>query len=323
MKAYLGIDGGGSHTHAILVSPRGRVLGRGEAGPSNYHGVGLKVAGANLRKAAERAWADAGQPFQAAAAAFLGCAGVKAERDAARVTAEAEGVGLAPAGQVTVVNDLHNALAGGLAGQPGIALIAGTGTNCLGRDATGATCMCGGWGWLLDDEGGGFGLAVAALRAAVRGADGRIPPTRLLPAGLAFFGLTHPDELLARLYVDAWTPDEVAAFAPVVMRLAEEGDAAAIGVLRNGAAALAGLVAGAAKPLSFPAGPSVVVLGGCARSGSPYQPMIEAAIRRLCPEARLGAPALSPVHGAAVNCLRAAGCDPRPLLDLLAAHIPC
>lgn len=307
MQLYLGIDGGGTRTRAILVDSSGRIFGEGEAGPSNYNNVGLDAAGRALRAAAESAWARAGQPFAPAASAFLGLAGIKASVDIARLTSLAESVALAPAGQIIVANDLHNALAGGLAGRPGIALIAGTGTNCLGRDASGATFMCGGWGWLLDDVGGGIGLALAGLRAATRAADGRAPATGLLPAALAFFGLTEANELLERLYVRSCPPDELASFSTVVIREAAAGDATALAVLQVGASALAELVAGATRQLDFPAGPEVVLLGGCARSGAPYQPLIEAAIRSALPAARLVEPNGTPLHGAARNALRAAG----------------
>lgn len=308
MKLFLGIDGGGTRTRAILVDAEGRVVGEGEAGPSNYNNVGLDAAARALRAAAVSAWSRAGQPFApAASSAFLGLAGVKAAVDIARLTSLAENIGLAPAGQVTVANDLHNALAGGLAGRPGIALIAGTGTNCLGRDASGTSFMCGGWGWLLDDVGGGIGLALAGLRAATRAADGRAPDTGLLPAALAFFGLTEANELLERLYVRACPPDELAAFSAVVTREAAGGDATALAILHDGALALAELVAGAARRLDFPQGPEIVLLGGCARSGAPYQPLIEAAIRAALPAARIVEPVGTPLHGAARNALRAAG----------------
>ncbi len=307
MDYYLGIDGGGTRTRAVLVDARGRVLGEGEAGPSNYHNVGAQAASRALRAAAEAAWAGAGRPFAPASAAFLGCAGIKATVDIVRLTALAETAGLAPAGLITVANDLHNALAGGLAGQPGIALIAGTGTNCLGRDASGATFMCGGWGWVIDDEGGAVGLALAALRIAARSSDGRAPATALLPATLAYFGLSEANELLARLYAPPIPLEQLAPFAEVVTRLAAEGDAAAATVLDRGAAALAALVAGATAKLAFPEGPAVVLLGGCGRSDVAYRRRIEAAIRAAVPRAVITEPVYAPHHGAALNVLRLAG----------------
>lgn len=316
MKVFLGVDGGGTTTRAVLVNSKGQVLGRGESGPSNYHNVGLPAAISNIVEATERAQQASGLQTLTIQAAFLGCAGVKASVDIARMTSAAETTGLAPAGEITVANDLHNALAGGLSGNPGIALIAGTGTNCLGQDAAGKTFMCGGWGWLLDDEGGGFGLSMAAMKASAQSADGRAGKTSLLPSVLAFLGLSEPNELLARLYVDKWTPDELAGFAPVVIRCANDGDATANRILKEGAVALARLVAGAARPLNFPNGPDVVLLGGCARSGIPYQPLVEAAILKACPGARLVEPEHSPVHGAALNALRAGGIHPLPKLKL-------
>ena len=315
MKIFLGIDGGGTRTRAVLVDAAGHLRGEGESGPANYHNIGMKKAVANLLDATDLAMKDA-RLKRGPEAAFLGCAGIKSGLDIARLTSAAETAGIGPAGEIVVANDLHNALAGGLSGRSGIALIAGTGTNCLGRDASGQTFMCGGWGWLLDDRGGGFGLALAAFQAAARAADGRAPKTRLLASVLAFLGLSEPNEMLARLYVEKWTPDELAGFAPVVVRCAGEGDKTAEQILKCGADSLAELVAGTAKQLDFPGGPDVVLLGGCARSGAPYQPMVEAAILRRCKGARLITPEHSPSHGAALNALRAGGIAPLPKLKL-------
>lgn len=310
MAYYLGIDGGGTHTRAILLAETGRVLGVGKAGSSNFNNVGESRAAANLLAAAKAAWAAAGKPFAPADAAFLGLAGVKSGSDIARMTAAAEGVGLAVAGSVTVANDLHNALTGGLAGAPGVALIGGTGCNCLGQDASGNTLMCGGWGWLMGDRGGGFGLGAEGLRAAVRYADERIPATRLLGAALAFFGVSEPDELLARLYNSEWSPSAIGAFAPVVIRLATEGDPAAVAILEEGAADMADIVASTVRRLKFPDGADIVLLGGCISSGDLYQTLVEAAICRACPGARLRPAVYDPLIGSALNVLRSAGITP-------------
>lgn len=320
VKVFLGVDGGGTGTRSVLVESSGLILGQGQAGPSNYHNVGLARAMENIQLATERAWADAGLEPQLAEAAFLGCAGIKSREDIGSLASAAGSAGIARSGGITVANDLHNALAGGLNGSPGIALIAGTGTNCLGRDATGASFMCGGWGWLLDDEGGGFGLAISAMRAATRAADGRAPATCLLPEVLDHFGLSEPNELLARLYVREWKPEDIAAFAPRVIRAAENGDTCAGELLRRGAAALAELVAGAAAALHFPDGPDVVLLGGCARSGPPYQALVESAIGRACPRARIVPPQYSTTYGAALNALHAGGIPAAALLMKPGAH---
>ncbi len=312
MDVYLGIDGGGTRTRAVLVHHSGKVLGFGEAPSSNFNNVGAEEAGKNLRDAAEAAFRAIGTAFRPATGAFLGLAGVKSAEDTARMTAVAESSRLAPAGTITVKNDLYNALAGGLDGEPGIALIAGTGSNCLGRDASGKDFMCGGWGWFLDDGGSGLGLAADALRMAVRMADGRETPTRLLAAVLSFHGVSEPNALLARLYNHEWSPAKIAGFAPVVARLASEGDKAALGVLHRGAKILAELVATTAARLEFSDDLRVVLLGGCVRSGPPYQTLVEEAVRKACPQAQLQDPVRDTTYGAALNALSFAGKNTRP-----------
>lgn len=303
MNLYLGIDGGGTRTRAVLVPDSGKVLGVGEAASSNFNNVGEQEAGANLHAATEAAFRAAGMVFRPVVGAFLGLAGVKSSEDIARMTSVAEACNLAPAGSIMVKNDLYNALAGGLDGEPGIALIAGTGSNCLGKDASGKDFMCGGWGWLMDDNGSGWGLSADALRVAVRMADGREIPTRLLPTVLSFYGVSEANALLARLYNNDWSPAEIAGFAPVVIRLASEGDEAAKAILHRGAGALSELIATTAAQLDFPDGPRVVLLGGCARSGPPYQTLVEEAVQAACPRARLQVPVRDTTYGAALNAL--------------------
>jgi N-acetylglucosamine kinase-like BadF-type ATPase len=121
--------------------------------------------------------------------------------------------------------------------------------------------------------------------------------------------------LLARFYVRNWTPAAVAEFAQVVTRHAAEGDAVANAVLAGGARALREMVAGAIRGLDFPSGPEVVLLGGCVRSGPPYQDLVEKEIRAALPNIKLIEPEGSPLAGAALNVLRAGGVTPVPPID--------
>ena len=53
------------------------------------------------------------------------------------------------------------------------------GSICYGQSTDGREARSGGWGSLMDDEGGGFALGRDALAAVVRAEDGRIAPTVL------------------------------------------------------------------------------------------------------------------------------------------------
>lgn len=110
MELYLGIDGGGTRPRAVLVAGSGKGLGVGEAASSNFNNVGEQEAGNNLRGAAEAVFHAAGTSFRPADRAFLGLAGVKSSEDIARMASVAEAREQAPAGAITVKNDLSNAL---------------------------------------------------------------------------------------------------------------------------------------------------------------------------------------------------------------------
>lgn len=56
-RYYLGIDGGGSHTRALVLDDTGSVVYRGEGGPSNVLVVGEERARASLEEALAT-WTD-------------------------------------------------------------------------------------------------------------------------------------------------------------------------------------------------------------------------------------------------------------------------
>src|SRR5207302_776208 len=82
----------------------------------------------------------------------------------------------------------------------GVAVVAGTGSMAFARAADGRTARAGGWGPLLGDEGSGYAIALAGLRAAARSADGRAQVTPLTDRLLAAYGLTRPQELIGAVY---------------------------------------------------------------------------------------------------------------------------
>jgi N-acetylglucosamine kinase-like BadF-type ATPase len=157
---------------------------------------------------------------------------------------------------IGVDHDIRIALAGGLAGRPGIALIAGTGSSCYGRNATGDTWQAGGWGSILDDGGGGYWLGVRAIGAAIRASDGRGPATALHSVVLHQLGVANLREIVSLLHQGTLARHEVARLSEGVMQCSENGDMAAREILERGAHELALMVravsqrCGAAGPAS-------------------------------------------------------------------------
>jgi N-acetylglucosamine kinase-like BadF-type ATPase len=277
---YLGVDGGGTKTHAVVVDARGVERGAALSGPANAHRVGVEYAVAQIVAAAEEAARLAGvrPPFTAA---WLGLAGLDAPADFAAL---APGL-VSLAGIVHLVNDAELLLSA-LPDQVGIALIAGTGSIAVGRNAAGAATRVGGWGHTLGDEGSGYAIGRSGLVAAARAADGRGEPTSLLDRILAHWGLSAAHELMERTYAGANIGDIslVAQVAPLVLQAARAGDRVAQLIVRRGAVELARAAVVAGDQLGFDAAPLPVALGGSLLLRDPgYRDAVLRAIRRSRP----------------------------------------
>ncbi len=155
----------------------------------------------------------------------------------------------------------------------GVAVVAGTGATAWAvRADDGRQRIFGGWGALLGDEGSGYALGLAGLRAAVRACEGRAEaPTELYPAVRQHFGLaeaTFRDELIHLTYHKPLTRAEIAALASVVTQLAAQGDPLAAQLTAQVAADLAALALHAARSLFQPDEHfDAVVAGGLTDAG--------------------------------------------------------
>jgi N-acetylglucosamine kinase-like BadF-type ATPase len=265
----LGIDAGGTKTLAILADRAGQMLARGEAGPANYQSAGREAALAALSLAVERALAAAGAQREQVQAICLGAAG--ADRPEDRGIFEDWAAQACPNARSRITNDALIVLYAGTPAGWGLALISGTGSIAYGRHPGGQLARAGGWGYLLGDEGSGYAIGLAALRAAARAADGRGPHTALLADLLAYWQLDGPTRLVRKVYGElagAGARAEIARLARIVEQAAAQGDAVSAAILREAGQELA-LAAGAVvdrlaaiEPGSLPPGPLPCALTG-------------------------------------------------------------
>jgi N-acetylmuramic acid 6-phosphate etherase len=273
---YLGIDGGGSHSVALLARsgasgfplPAETILARGEAGPSNIQSIGIARALQALDESVARAFAVAGLGRARVAAACLGLAGAGRPEDRQAIVDWARRVNLADA--VEVRTDAEILLAAGTPEKWGLAVVAGTGSIVYGRAADGRAARAGGWGYLLDDEGSGYALVIAAFQAILRSADGRGPDTRLAPRLLDHLQLKSFDGLIPMIYQGRLDRASLARLAPLVVEVAEAGDCVASAIVEGAASELAELAAAVAAKLCFSATPVPLALAGGVLLGSAY-----------------------------------------------------
>jgi len=194
------------------------------------------------------------------AAICLGIAGVDRPEDSAVVRGIMKRIGYKA--RVLVVNDALVALEAGAPAQPGIVVIAGTGSIAYGRNARDEAARAGGWGFVLGDEGSGYWIGRAALRAVLRQADRRGPLTQLTPLLLDYFHVAHAQDLIHQVYHPALRPAAIAAVAQCVQQAFTAGDAVAIGILRGAADQLEASAMSVARRLDLVGSEFPFVLAG-------------------------------------------------------------
>ncbi len=252
----IGIDGGASHTAAVLADARtGATLGRGEAGPSNIQAVGVESALRELDAAVAEAFRAADLPRARVGAAALGLAGVDRNEGLDVVRGWSDRVQFAE--RLSVANDATLLFAAGTPDGWGLAIIAGTGSIAFTLDARGRDARAGGWGYLLGDEGSAFRVGLLGLRAACRAADAIGEPTALLSVLLKELGSPDARDFIPAVYRGKWDKAAIAGLAPVVLNAAAAGDRVATTIFEQEARELARTAAGA------------VAAGGLPRDGVP------------------------------------------------------
>ncbi len=232
-RFYLGLDGGGTKTAALILDADGQEHGRGYGGPGNVASNDDSTLSHSLRTAVEEACRQAGPAADETgfAAVCAGVAGYSVEarrrdfaallRKVVRVDGEPDGASNA----YRVEPDYLVAYWGATGGEPGIVVIAGTGAVVFGRNAEGDTHREDGLGYLLGDRGSGFNLGLRVLRYTLEQMqEGR--SDALTQAVLDLTGAKSQQEIVHWLY-SGFSPPRVAALAPVVGTLAEAGDRAA------------------------------------------------------------------------------------------------
>jgi N-acetylmuramic acid 6-phosphate etherase len=269
---YLGIDGGGTHTIALLADAAGAILGRGEAGSSNLHAIGVAPAFKALEMAVAAAFTAAKVPVQSVAVACLGLAG--ADRPWERSLLQEWSGRVRLCEHLELTSDGALLLAAGTAGNWGLAIVSGTGSIAVGRAPDGRTARAGGWGYLLGDEGSGYRIALAALQTITQAADGRGSATALTQSFLRHLQLDAPQALIATIYRSDWDRSRLASLASLVFDAADEGDAAARQIVSDAAAQLAQTAAAVVRQLDWKEAVPLALAGGCLLASASYREQV-------------------------------------------------
>jgi N-acetylglucosamine kinase-like BadF-type ATPase len=242
MSFYLAVDVGGTKTDYLLADDH-RELARIRTGSIKRLRVDAPTAAHNLDQALTQLTALTGVSMSSISRTCIGTAGesVPLVTDWLRESFRAR-----VSGPLILLGDVEIALDAAFPGQPGIIVIAGTGSNVAGRSHTGSITTAGGWGPALADQGSGHRIGSEALRATFRaidesgGRESALTATTLLPAILNFWRLPTLDHLIE--HANSTPAPDVSSLTSLVLDCAQRGDLVAQHVLRREGEELAALV---------------------------------------------------------------------------------
>ncbi len=198
----------------------------------------------------------------------------------------------APAFPLVITHDGAIAFEAAFEGESGLMLIAGTGSILFARTRTGQDLRCGGWGYVLGDEGGGHQIGLHGLRAVAHAYDGG-PPTQLRPLLKEHHGFSTRTQLIHGVYQDGWPLQQM---APLVIKAAEEGDTVARDILTSQTQALAAQARWLTQKHAD-INPRIAVLGGLTQSPT-YKAALSKALSTALPGWSIQPPLHPPVRGA-------------------------
>jgi N-acetylglucosamine kinase-like BadF-type ATPase len=304
-RYLLGIDGGGSKTHAILVTLDGTVITESFGGPSNLQKLGVDKAADALFDTISECCKNANCTPEEVQSVVVGAAGAGRAADKTALADRLVAIGNRkkfPLKTITIESDARIALEAAFAGGPGIVLIAGTGSIAIYRTEEGQIMRAGGWGDILGDEGSGFAIARDALNAVMRQHDGRSEKTVLTKKALEHFSVEQVDQLISKIYNNN---ADIPAFAPAVFEACNERDRVAYGVLVKNSNELVELVRVLVMQVRPKKKLPVSMMGGLFESENVYSKMVKEKIVHALPHVVIQNPKFSAAFGAAILGLSA------------------
>ena len=298
-NVFLGFDGGGTKTEAVLLDAAGTELARALSGPSNPLRVGFDAAFESLTFASRETLRIAGAAPENVRAVCAGLAG--AGRPAVIKLVEPFLQKMFPQALVHVTADFTVALEAAAGDGPGVVLIAGTGSIAYGRNDLGQQARAGGrgvnfapHGEFVVDEGSGLDIGLRAMRAVI---NPFLFWRRWTPLARK---MKEASGLDVGLLKGAEVCVELAALVPLVVEAARENDARARGILEGAADALAGLAVDVLRQLDLlGAEVGVAASGGVFKESPEVFARVQAQILKAAPKVRVELLAVSPAEGAA------------------------
>lgn len=310
MAYFIGGDLGGTKTHMIIVDETGQVRGFGESGSGNHQTVGYEGMYRSMRESLDQALRMAGVTVEMVAGSGFGIGGYDWPSEDEKMTATIRRLGIET--PIKFVNDAVPGLVAGATDGWGVALVSGTGCNCYGIDKTHTReGRVTGYGTLMGEGAGGTELMYRCMQLIAHAWSRRGPMTALCDAIIQYAGAKDLEDL-----IEGYTESRYAIgadAAPIVFRVAGQGDAVARGLIHWAGCELGEMACAVVRQLEFEdLAFDVVLTGGMFKGGALLTEPLQTTVHKLAPKARLVRLSVPPVIGAAMIGMETGGLHVSP-----------
>ncbi len=262
-KYVLGIDGGGTKTHAILADINDNVVGEFYGGSSNLLAADIELVKNNMHKLLTDVKNYLAKENISLYAVCIGSAGLTYP-DAKNILGECITQNFHDV-KVLVVGDMQIALEAGI-DEEGILLISGTGSICCGKNANDVFARSGGWGQTGSDEGSGYWISLQAFIRLLNELDEICEKSGIGEMLMDITGFLTPAQVSVFLNDKTTDKAKIASYCPIIDKSALAGDITAVNILVDAGERLFTLINSVRKKLGLSGKFPIVLAGSVAKN---------------------------------------------------------
>ncbi len=306
----IAVDGGGSKTDAVALSQGGALLATAHGAGSSPQIIGVPAAVEVVDALVNEVLEACGRPTVLQASVYLSGLDLAVEVETFRTALDP--LPWTKGGRPFVAdNDMFALLRAGTEEPNAVAVVCGTGINCVGVRADGEHARFDALGTISGDWGGGSFLGEQALWHAARAIDGRGEPTVFTTTIPAHFDLPNVQAVIEAFHFGRMSWSRFAELAPLVLAASDEGDSAAFAILDRQAEEIVSMAVSAITRLGLGDTVLPVVLGGgvLATANRRLLAGIRTGLAIRAPRAQIDLVRARPILGAALLALESAGAD--------------
>jgi N-acetylglucosamine kinase-like BadF-type ATPase len=305
----LAVDGGGTKSLCFFFDEHGQIRGQGRSGSCNYQGVGKEAAVRELILAIRNAVEDGkfmgegviGEEELETDCAALGLAGLDTDYDRRIIEGlvkEALQHLRISAKNFIIENDCFATLMGATNGQPGVLMIAGTGSIVYGMNDQGVIARAGGWGHRVGDEGSGYWIGKQAIIHILKTMDGRVAPNKLAEHILPYLGLKDHEDLFNWTYSASYSVERVGELSSLVSEAHTQGDPLAHSIMMQAAKELFACAMAVIKRINLYTKPFQIILqGGVLHNNEFVREYVTNQFKKYAPYGQIESKTKEPIYG--------------------------